>query len=168
MTSPPKGIWGSCALTEPVAIIIFSARMICGPPSPSTSTVLPSINCAVPSTFLTPAFFKRPLTPPVNCATIPSFHAIEVFRSSVGDCREIPSGDFFAKPCTLSYSSATWMSAFDGIQPTLRHVPPQYCRSTIIVSRPSWPARMAATYPPGPAPITKVWHFKSDISGPAY
>ncbi|CFS29284.1 Uncharacterised protein [Mycobacterium tuberculosis] len=51
-------------------------------------------------------------------------------------------------------SSALRNSALDGIQPTLRHTPPQYLGSTIAVLRPSCAARIAATYPPGPAPRT--------------
>ena len=41
-------------------------------------------------------------------------------------------------------SSAAWMIAFDGMQPTLRHVPPISARSTITVFNPSWAARSAA------------------------
>src|SRR5712692_987707 len=40
------------------------------------------------------------------------------------------------------------------MQPTCRHVPPRYGSfSTTIVFKPSSPARIAATYPPGPLPI---------------
>src|SRR5579859_4547876 len=45
-------------------------------------------------------------------------------------------------------------SALEGMQPTFRHVPPMYCFSTIATRPPNCAARMAATYPPGPAPIT--------------
>src|SRR5262249_32384274 len=42
-----------------------------------------------------------------------------------------------------------------GMQPMLRQVPPRAARlSTQATRSPSWAARMAATYPPGPAPIT--------------
>ena len=51
-------------------------------------------------------------------------------------------------------SSALRSSALDGMQPTLRQTPPQYCFSITPTLRPSWEARMAATYPPGPAPRT--------------
>src|SRR5262245_54959933 len=42
------------------------------------------------------------------------------------------------------------------MQPRSRQVPPQPAgsRSTTAVRRPSWAARMAPTYPPGPLPIT--------------
>ena len=42
-------------------------------------------------------------------------------------------------------SSAAWISALEGMQPTLRQVPPGLAISTITVSMPSWPARMAQT-----------------------
>src|SRR5689334_11880019 len=51
-------------------------------------------------------------------------------------------------------SSALRSSAFDGMHPTLRQTPPQYFASMTAAFRPSWEARMAATYPPGPAPRT--------------
>src|SRR6476620_7222031 len=60
-------------------------------------------------------------------------------------------------------SSALRSSAFDGMHPTLRHTPPQYFASTTAARRPSWEARIAATYPPGPAPRTTT--SKSAMGG---
>ena len=41
----------------------------------------------------------------------------------------------------------------DGMQPTLRQVPPRVPRFSMhTVFIPSWAALMAATYPPGPPP----------------
>ena len=51
-------------------------------------------------------------------------------------------------------SSALRSRALLGMQPTLRHTPPQYLPSTMATFFPSWAARIAATYPPGPAPRT--------------
>ncbi len=51
-------------------------------------------------------------------------------------------------------SSALRSSALEGMQPTLRQTPPQYFFSMIATRWPSWAARIAATYPPGPAPRT--------------
>ena len=46
-------------------------------------------------------------------------------------------------------------SAFEGMQPMLRQVPPCVLRfSTTAVFSPSCAARMAQTYPPGPVPMT--------------
>ena len=45
-----------------------------------------------------------------------------------------------------SKASEAWSSAFDGMQPTLRQVPPWVARfSTTAVRRPSWAARIAQT-----------------------
>src|SRR3954471_16440335 len=60
----------------------------------------------------------------------------------------------FASSLTRWASSALRSSALDGMQPTFRHTPPQYLDSTTATLLPSWAARMAATYPPGPAPRT--------------
>jgi hypothetical protein len=50
-----------------------------------------------------------------------------------------------ANALALSNSSAAWINALEGMQPTLRQVPPGFSASTITVSTPSWPARMAQT-----------------------
>src|SRR4051812_6155972 len=42
------------------------------------------------------------------------------------------------------------------MQPTLRQMPPGLSRSTTIAFFLSWPSRIPATYPPGPAPITNA------------
>src|SRR4029453_365228 len=59
-------------------------------------------------------------------------------------------------------------SALDGMQPTLRQVPPSPpplppC-SASTTSRPSWPARIAVTEPPGPPPTTRTLALMSAIS----
>jgi phytoene dehydrogenase-like protein len=52
-------------------------------------------------------------------------------------------------------------SDFEGMQPTFKQVPPSFTfpdlsssNSMQAVFRPSWEALIAATYPPGPPPIT--------------
>src|SRR3954469_9027530 len=40
------------------------------------------------------------------------------------------------------------------MHPTFRHTPPMYSRSITQALTLSWPSRIAAGYPPGPAPIT--------------
>src|SRR5687767_2077821 len=64
------------------------------------------------------------------------------------------------KMCT---NSALRSSAFEGMQPTFRQTPPQYCFSTTATFRPSCAARMAATYPPVPAPITTTSYSLATI-----
>ena len=55
-----------------------------------------------------------------------------------------PKGEACACPAARPNSAATWISAFDGMQPTIRQVPPRLACSTSTVSRPSCPARIAA------------------------
>src|ERR1019366_6352817 len=46
------------------------------------------------------------------------------------------------------------------MHPTCRQVPPNLSSFSIIaVFRPNWPERIAATYPPGPLPITTKSYF---------
>ena len=109
---------------------LLGADRPAAPVSVSTSTVLPSRNRAQPATILTPAFFSSPATPLVSRPTMPSFQAIVRARSSRGlrgrDAERVlaraPSARRFAN------SSAAWISAFDGMQPTLRQVPPGFVR----------------------------------------
>jgi hypothetical protein len=51
-----------------------------------------------------------------------------------------------------------------GMQPTFKHVPPSVrLFSTQATFIPSWAARIAATYPPGPAPMTTRSNFVATI-----
>src|SRR5690606_25580894 len=52
--------------------------------------------------------------------------------------------------------SAALINALEGIHPRLRQTPPNSPLSTRVTFRPSWAARMAATYPPGPPPTTNT------------
>src|SRR4051812_1519762 len=54
----------------------------------------------------------------------------------------------------VSTVSAEWSSAFVGMQPRCRQVPPTLSRSTITTLMPSSAARSAAAYPPLPPPRT--------------
>src|SRR5918911_735276 len=72
----------------------------------------------------------------------------------------------FASSRTMCASSALRSSALEGMQPTLRQTPPQYLSSTTATRLPSCEARMAATYPPGPAPRTTT--SKCSLMGRAY
>ena len=63
-----------------------------------------------------------------------------------------------------SYSSDESSSAFEGMQPMLRHVPPNALpgrRSTQATLLPNCAARIAAVYPPGPPPITTRSNFSA-------
>ena len=96
-------------------------------------------------------FFIRKWTP----RTMPALTFRE--RSWVGPKAMVASpwipNTSFSRVSTCA-SSALRSSALEGMQPTLRQTPPQYFFSTTATDLPSWAARMAATYPPGPAPRT--------------
>jgi hypothetical protein len=51
----------------------------------------------------------------------------------------------FASWVKMCASSALRSNAFEGMQPTLRHTPPQYFSSMTAVFSPSWADRIAAT-----------------------
>src|SRR6187402_207870 len=64
--------------------------------------------------------------------------------------------------CAIFSACACSRSALVGMQPQLRHVPPSTgCRSTTATVRPSCAARMAATYPPVPEPITTTSNWSA-------
>ena len=63
---------------------------------------------------------------------MPSFQSMVFDRSSSGWPAEMPSGLApAAMRAILSNSSAAWISALEGMQPTLRQVPPSFFASTI-------------------------------------
>src|SRR5690606_38217970 len=63
-------------------------------------------------------------------------------------------------------SAAPLNNALVGMHPQLRHTPPKCCFSTIAVFNPSCAERIAATYPPVPAPITTRSNCVSDMAVP--
>src|SRR4051812_7878686 len=110
-----------------------------------------SVNSPHPSNSVILFFFIRKWTP----LTRPS--ATTRLRSNAAPKSKVTSPlmpKVVASSRTRWASSALRSSALDGMQPTLRHTPPQYLDSTTATLLPSCAARMAATYPPGPAPRT--------------
>ena len=115
-------------------------------------------SCTVSPTFTLPApgiepqplsqsilfFLNRNSMPLVFWATVSSLYASIWAQSTEGD---LPFSPMAAKLCSASCSM--WLacsSAFDGMQPTFRQVPPRVSRpSTQAVLRPSWAQRMAQT-----------------------
>ncbi len=93
--------------------------------------------------------------PPVRPDTILSLRACTAAMSIDTAAPSMPvSPHSFAACATLS-ACACSSSAFVGMQPQMRQVPPSaFWRSTTATFNPSCAARMAATYPPVPAPIT--------------
>ena len=98
-------------------------------------------------------FLSKASIPLARLATTSSLRAIMVARS-----RATPSTLTPWTARSWPASSYLWLDssrAFDGMQPTRRQVPPSFDSfSTTAAESPAWAARIAATYPPGPPPIT--------------
>ena len=146
---------GSGATSEPVAMMMAFAVTSCAePPSIGVIASVPgAVKRAAPFTQSILFFLKRNSTPRVFSPTTLSFRAIIWLRSSETPATLTPC---CASACSASaYFSEDCSSALEGMQPILRQVPPRLARlSTQAVFIPSCAARMAATYPPGPLPMT--------------
>ena len=135
---------GGITGTEPVARIILSALNCCVEPSLLvTVTLHEASTVASPSKTSTLLPFMSTPTPFVIRLTTLSLNATALLISKVGGLsRWIPNSSSVSMLCI---TSAMCSMAFDGIQPTLRQVPPRYCFSTMATLAPSCAARMAAT-----------------------
>jgi len=110
-----------------------------------TWTVRASLKLAAPLIHSALYFLNSISMPPVSSLTALSFSARMASKSSFTPSKLMPN---FARSPLLacSYISDAWSNAFDGMQPTLRQVPPSVPRfSTQAVLRPSCAARIAAT-----------------------
>ena len=145
---------GSSRVVAPVARMQLSKVTVSWPPSVSaTWMVLASVNVPQPKNCWILFFFIRKWTP----LTRPSATLRLRVKAAPKSIVMPPSAwmpNASASPVSRWASSALRSSALDGMQPTFRQTPPQYRSSMIAVRRPSCAARIAATYPPGPAPTT--------------
>jgi hypothetical protein len=90
----------------------------------------------------TPLPLSSVRTPPVSLVTTPPFQLCSFFMSIAG-LLAIVMPISSAWPI-LSNIFDAWITALDGMQPTLRHTPPMYSRSMMQVLTLSWPSRIAA------------------------
>ncbi len=136
---------GRFATSEPVAMTIFRVSSIWLPPSSDSTSTRPAPAIRpVPWKVSTLFFFRRNSTPLVLPATPSALKPIIFFRSSFTPLTSMPR----SPKCLFASSNASeaWSRALDGMQPTLRHVPPWVARfSTTAVFRPSCAARIAQT-----------------------
>ena len=151
MRAPSVGAASTAAGTEPAARTTWRGRSERGgEPAASTSTAPSAVRRAAPVTTSTPFLRSRPATPRPREATSRLFRDCIAATSIRAPSTETPcSGrrrDRLSKWCDES------SRAFDGMHPTLRHVPPRagrprasVHRSMHVVRRPSWAQRMAAT-----------------------
>ena len=92
-----------------------------GPSVSSTSTWCGSRNWPTPRTTSTLRALAMPARPPVSLPTTLSFQPRSLSRSTCGAPNAMPCS---ASVFVSSITAATCSSAFDGMQPTLRHTPP--------------------------------------------
>ena len=137
-------IKGKAEGLEPVAMIKFFAESV-SLSAPCTCSSTGETNDAFPWNTSTLFFFIRKLIPCVFWSTTACLRAT-IFGKSTLISPEI------SIPCMgacLWVSSSKWVesnSALEGIQPTLRQVPPSVLYfSTIAVFFPNWAQRIAAT-----------------------
>jgi hypothetical protein len=89
-------------------------------------------------------FFSRNSTPLTLPSTPSCLKVIILARSSFGALTSMPISAKWSRASRKLSEACS--SAFDGMQPTFRQVPPKVERfSTTAVFRPSWAARMAHT-----------------------
>ncbi len=145
-------------VVAPVAMMTLSAVTSSElPSSRSTEIVLASTNVPQPLISVILFFFMRKWTP-LTMLSETSRLRLWVAPKSIEASPVMPNLSFSCS--SRCASSALRRSDLLGMQPTLRQTPPQYFFSITAALRPSWEARMAATYPPGPAPRTttsKCW-----------
>ncbi|MNG27855.1 hypothetical protein D3C84_1130280 [compost metagenome] len=82
-------------------------------------------------------FFSSAATPVVRRSTMPSFHSTLLLISRVGAETLMPNAECLLWCCVWWNCSATWINAFDGIQPMFRQVPPNDSPSTRMVEMPN-------------------------------
>ncbi len=155
-TSFPNSKPGMAMGRAPVARMNAGASTRVFSPPASTSIAFGPTKTAVPFSTSTPLPFSSWPTPPTSFFTTPSLKARSLATSTVGSPARIP------RPAAARMSSTRFpaaMKALDGIHPQFRQTPPSDSLSTSAVFFPSCASRMAATYPPGPAPITTASKF---------
>ena len=140
---PPISTPGRERTTEPVAMMQLSNVTV-------LPAALPSVICMVwasvkepkPSISVILFFFIKKCTP----LTIPEETLRE--RSCAAPKSKETSPEMpkvLASWLKVCASSAFLSNALEGMHPTFKHTPPQYCFSTTATFSPSWAARIAET-----------------------
>ena len=132
--------------SEPEAIRMFLADSVSltAPSSPSTTTEPAFSMRPVPWNAVILFFRNRKATPLVVASTTSLLRFISWAKSSLGGASTMPWTPRSWPACSNRCEDCS--SALDGMQPTLRQVPPKVARfSTTATFMPSWAARIAAT-----------------------
>ncbi len=149
-SSPGTGGRSEC---EPVAMT--AERKVTSSP-PSTAIVFGPVNSPRPFTIVMPFALTTPVMPFTRPSTMPVLFCCAWPKSSSGSLTRTP---IWAKISRASLSAcAVCTHVFVGMQPTVMQVPPTRACSTRTTLAPSWAARIAAGYPPGPPPRTATSH----------
>jgi hypothetical protein len=138
--TPSTGRSASANGREPVARMQSSNSKCRRPSSSCTATRVGLAKRAVPPTMVTPAACSNWRTPEVSSSTLRRTWACTAGQSSWGVAITPKRSPW---PASWKRSAAP-ISALDGMQPTLRQVPPIASRSTSVTCRPAWAARRAA------------------------
>ena len=147
---------GNTVGIDPLANIILSATTVSTVPSALvTSIVFLSTNLPNPSIFLTPLLSNKNWIPATNSSVTFCFLAIIASKSGLTSPSTTTPKSLAS--FTVLKTSAEANKAFVGIQPTFKQVPPNLFFSITVTSAPSIAAFKAATYPPGPPPITATF-----------
>ena len=146
----PQSVWVQGG-REPVAMMTSLPSISSMPADDFTEIRVGVRNVASPLTCVILWCLKSIATPPVSRSTIFCFHATIFCMSTEMAPSAMPMSP---ASCARSTTVDAWIIAFEGMQPTLRHTPPSFSFSTQMTFRPFCAARIAATYPPGPAPMT--------------
>ena len=137
---------GSGVTSEPEAIRMFlvASVSLTAPSSPSTDTA-PAVSMRpVPWNEVILFLRNRKATPLVVASTTSPLRFMSWAKSSLGGASTMPCS---ARSWPASSNRCEDCSnALEGMQPTLRQVPPKVARfSTMATFMPSWAARIAAT-----------------------
>src|SRR5687768_6033114 len=161
-TSMPGTLRG----VDPVATTIsLVAASDCFPLSCNvTSTPRPPVSRAVPLIQPILFFLNSISMPPVRPEIILSLRACTAGMSIDTAAPSMPLSPHSFAACAIFSACACSSNALVGMQPQIKQVPPSvFCFSTTATLRPNCAARIAATYPPVPAPITTTSYSLATI-----
>ena len=110
-------------------------------------------NCAKPLNTFTLFFFNKWLIPEDNCEATFLERAVTLLISTLTLETLKPNSSTLSSKCLISLALN---KAFVGMHPQFKQIPPRCLSSTSATDIPNCEALIAATYPPGPPPITII------------
>ena len=151
MRFPSNSIPGNDLGLAPVAMIIFSVSMVSILVPILTDIELGETRRPVPLICLILFFFIKNSMPLLRRSDTSRLRFTLLLKSTLNFSTFIP----YLSACFIRlYTSAFFNSAFVGMQPQFKHIPPSLSLSMTQTFWPNCAPRIAATYPPGPPPNT--------------